>query len=225
MYKPALNLCILLLVTGLVAVASPAAAKPRASLSIVLHVCDDPGIQSNLVSRAMVEMSRIYRDVGIDIAWNRDEAATTGPDGSESPTSSDGRLTLVILCRELTDEVAVDPTALGGAVGTREYRGRIAYVFYDRVERFAQTYPNVSRDPGTDDFYSVILLGHAMAHEMGHLLLPHGHSATGLMRAEWDARDLRLAMDGRLNFTDAQAALIRGQLLARIGDVQPPGSN
>ena len=38
-----------------------------------------------------------------------------------------------------------------------------------------------------------------MAHEIGHLLLPYGHSATGLMRADWEAKDMRLAVHGRLN--------------------------
>jgi hypothetical protein len=168
-------------------------------------------------------MSRIYRDIGIDIAWLT-EASTSGPEG-QSLVSPDRLLTLVILCPELTDEVTVDPTALGGAVGTREYRGHMAYVFYDRVERIARTYLSASREPATDDMYKVILLGHAMAHEMGHLLLPYGHSATGLMRAEWDARDLRLAADGRLNFTSDQAALIRGQLLVRTADKPSPASN
>jgi hypothetical protein len=188
-------------------------------------VCDDLGIQPNLVTRAKAEMSRIYRDVGIDIAWTSEASLTTGPDGQQPPAASDRHLTLVILCRELTDEMTVDATALGGAVGTREYRGHIAYVFYDRVEHIARTFLNPSHEPGTDDMYSVILLAHAMAHEMGHLLLPYGHSPTGLMRAEWDAKDMRLAMDRRLNFTSEQAELIRGQLLTQVADTQPPASN
>jgi len=217
------KLASLVLATALAGFASPATAGPRPSLNVVLHVCDDPGIQANLVGRARAEMNRIFRDVGVDIAWISDAATTSGADDLEA--SSDGLLTLVILCRELTDELTVDTTALGAAIGTREYRGRIAYVFYDRVERFAQTHLNMSRDVETDDMYIVILLAHAMAHEMGHLLLPYGHSATGLMRAEWNAEDLRLAVERRLNFTSEQAALIRGQLLARIADTPSPSSN
>jgi len=73
--------------------------------------------------------------------------------------------------------------------------------------------------------YTVIVLGHAMAHEIGHLLLPYGHSPTGLMRAEWEAKDLRLAANRQLNFTSEQAELMRGRLLARIADTPSPGSN
>ena len=92
----------------------------------------------------------------------------------------------------------------------------MAYVFYSRVERVAWTHLNMSHDAARRDLYSIVVLAHAMAHEIGHLLLPYGHSPTGLMRADWNAKDLDLALDGRLNFTSAQAELIRGQLLAPI---------
>lgn len=55
-----------------------------------------------------------------------------------------------------------------------------------------------------------------MAHEIGHLLRPYGHSAAGLMRAEWDEKDLRLAVHAQLNFTAEQAALIRARLLTQL---------
>ena len=195
-----------ILVIGLVGLARPAAADPRPSLRIVLQVPDDDSIRPNVVSRAKAEMSRIYRDAGIDIVWTR-----------EAP---DPQLTLTILSRELTDQLTVVTTALGGAVGTREYRGRRAYVFYNRVERVARTYLNTSRRRGTNDTDNVIVLAHAMAHEIGHLLLPYGHSATGLMRADWDAKDMRLAVQGRLNFTSEQVELIRTRLFALLADTQ-----
>src|SRR5258705_1237532 len=143
-----LKLASLMLATALAGLASPATAGPRPSLNVVLHMCDDPGIQASLVGRAQAEMTRIYRDVGVDIAWITDAATTSGDDGPEA--SSDGLLTLVILCRELTDELTVYTTALAASVGTREFRGRIAYVFYDRFERFAPTHLTISRDGETD---------------------------------------------------------------------------
>jgi hypothetical protein len=209
------RLSSLIVATALLGLASPAIAEPRPSLNVALHICDDDAIQRNLVSRAQVEMTRIYEEAGVQIAWTTDGA----------PTAGYPLLTLVILCRELTDELTVDTTALGAAVGTRDYRGRVAYVFYDRVDDIAQTYLNLSGELGTNDLNVVIVLAHAMAHEIGHLLLPHGHSPTGLMQAEWDAMDLRLAANRQLNFTSEQAELIRGQLLARIADTPSSRSN
>jgi hypothetical protein len=54
------------------------------------------------------------------------------------------------------------------------------------------------------------VLGHVVAHELGHLLLGRGtHSAAGLMRADLDTN---LAVQGRLLFTDAEARAIRAAL-------------
>jgi hypothetical protein len=61
-----------------------------------------------------------------------------------------------------------------------------------------------------------VVLGAAIAHEIGHLLLPHdSHSKSGIMRAEWNQSDFRNAKSGGLLFTADQAAQIRGRLVAK----------
>ena len=60
------------------------------------------------------------------------------------------------------------------------------------------------------------MLAYVMAHEVGHLLLPAGHSAAGLMGSEWNARNLSLAVHGRLNFTDEEAGLMRAGVRALL---------
>lgn len=197
----------LVLVIGL---AQPAAADPRPSLRIVL-VSYHESIPPSVVSRAKAEMTRIYRDAGIDVVWTKEKEARTAT-GPHSPISAGPQMTLIILSREMTDELTVATTALGATPSTREYRGLMAYVFYNRIERVARTYLNTSRRRGNYDIDNVIVLAHAMAHEIGHLLLPYGHSATGLMRADWDGQDLRLAVRGQLKFTAEQAELIRVRL-------------
>jgi hypothetical protein len=64
-----------------------------------------------------------------------------------------------------------------------------------------------------------VLLGHGIAHEIGHLLLgTQRHSSSGLMQAHWDARELRLAVSGLLNFSARQAEAIRADVQARLRD-------
>ena len=54
------------------------------------------------------------------------------------------------------------------------------------------------------------LLGHVMAHEIGHLLLnSSAHSSEGLMRAEFRRVDLKKAAQRQLRFTAEQGAAIR----------------
>jgi hypothetical protein len=59
------------------------------------------------------------------------------------------------------------------------------------------------------------LLGRAMAHEIGHLLLGgNAHTRSGLMRAYWSAASIREGAQAWL-FTPGEAQHIRGGLLAR----------
>jgi hypothetical protein len=65
------------------------------------------------------------------------------------------------------------------------------------------------------------MLGHVMAHELGHLLLPHGaHSVVGVMRPAWDRAQAKGALEGTMTFTPDQAELIRTLLSASASPIQ-----
>ena len=67
------------------------------------------------------------------------------------------------------------------AVGGKSRSGILATVYYETVNA-------VARSSG---LATSQLLGRAIAHEVGHLLLPGGgHSPTGLMRAPWAYEEL-----------------------------------
>ena len=94
-------------------------------------------------------------------------------------------------------------TSLGGAPGTKHARGSLAYAFYSRIEAF-----------GLARWTDVpTLLGHVIAHELGHLLLPYAsHTVIGLMRRDWDGNQLAAAGKHQLTFTREQARLIRARV-------------
>jgi hypothetical protein len=93
---------------------------------------------------------------------------------------------------------------LGVAPGTKEVRGINVWIFYPRIKAYS---------PDLGMLVSQ-LLGHVMAHEMGHLLLPYGaHSVAGLMRPEWDRSQVQAANRGLLTFLPDQAGLIRERQL------------
>jgi hypothetical protein len=84
-------------------------------------------------------------------------------------------------------------------------RATAAYVFFDRVREFA--------DRGHLDAW--IVLGCAIAHELGHLLLPvNAHAADGIMRARWDSHLIGRA-GGFLSFAPDQARLLRMRVASR----------
>ena len=73
-------------------------------------------------------------------------------------------------------------------------------VFFDRVEELTKG--------GTAS--SAVILGHAAAHEIGHLLLgSNSHSNVGLMRASWSRADLGQANSGELVFSQRETVAIR----------------
>jgi len=78
--------------------------------------------------------------------------------------------------------------------------GRFAYVLNHRVDEVSAGYRSAK----------TIVLGAALAHEMGHLLLPSKpHSSSGLMREKWGQSDFRDASRGELLFTPEQARVMR----------------
>jgi hypothetical protein len=82
-------------------------------------------------------------------------------------------------------------------------RGTRAYVFWSRVERASLNF-TASLDK---------VLAVALAHEIGHMLLPDGkHAKSGLMAAPWDPGHFRSAAASLLLFSKASAELIRSEL-------------
>jgi hypothetical protein len=60
------------------------------------------------------------------------------------------------------------------------------------------------------------ILGHVIAHEIGHLLLGRGHAASGIMRARWTLRDWELVSQRSFNFTPEQATLLKIEVSNRM---------
>lgn len=66
------------------------------------------------------------------------------------------------------------------------------------------------------------LLGHTIAHELGHLLLgPNSHSSSGIMRPTWRLCDEEWMAKGALLFDSSQARRMQATLLSRIA---PPSA-
>ena len=85
------------------------------------------------------------------------------------------------------------------------------YAFYDRVEAFAVKHIT---DTHAD---AAQILGHVIAHEIGHLLLnDQTHSATGIMRGPWNLWDVQNASYGHLLFTTRQAEAIKAEVSRRL---------
>ena len=163
---------------------------------VTVAVQDDAGVPPEWLRQAKGELERIYREIEVEIVWWDPGRPEPQGDGGTVPHNL---LTIAIRRNSTSLQNALPENTMGIASGTALERGRVAYVFYGQTEQFT---PLVRGR----------FLGHFMAHELGHLLLPqYSHSATGLMRARWNREDLERAQHGLLRFTPEQAALIRAR--------------
>jgi hypothetical protein len=154
-------------------------------LIMTVRLRNDAGeaIAPETVERAQVRVSRLYADHGIRLVW----------------VAGQPQLTLVLLSRQGGQQMHQVFDAIGYTPASGADNGRIAYVLQNRVERIARGY-------GTEQD---VVLAAALAHELGHLLLPSKpHARTGLMSAAWNQADLRKMRERQLRFTDDQTRQI-----------------
>ena len=162
------------------------------ALVLVLQLHNLAGAPPRTVAAAALEVSRLYAQIGVTIAWEEQDAAIGGDVDV---------VRVVVLPLETGDLRRAPDTVMGAAVAAGA-RTRVAYVYYHRVRSEAERNGASTQQ----------VLACAIAHELGHLLLPgEAHSATGLMRASWQRDDFGRANQGQLRFSAEQAARIRLQ--------------
>lgn len=176
--------------------ACPAAASQMTVEQTVL-VYDAAQVAPELLLKARNDVVRIFREAGIQLRW-----LNCLPSPGECPEVLDH--TMLVLRIAAVRGALDDGESTGLAVLAPEGGVRF-YVFYDAVERIAT--PNVK---------APVILAHAIAHEIGHLLLRlRGHTPTGLMHGRWGAQELHKAVMGSLVFSTEQAAKMRAEVQRR----------
>ena len=181
-------------VTATILASPSAAAGPQTLRPVTLLVTNLADVPGGFVSRAKSEVVGLYSRIGITLMWE-----DTRPTDVHILPPSAQRVLLRLTILQDDPRGLADSQALGAAP-RRLDDPQVASVYYARVERAARRH----------DIEPAVVLGHAMAHEVAHLLMPrYEHSSAGVMKAVWDSHDYVLAAQGQLRFSDAQAALIR----------------
>ena len=168
-------------------------------LPVTVWVENWAGVSSGVLARAQNVAAMIFRQAGMEVTWQTVSAPASSPHPGVGAT---------FVLRVIPSKDAGSP---GASLGFRWQRGPDdvrAIVFIDRVEQFAE------RSSGRSA--TAAILGCAMAHELGHLLLGSSHSRQGVMRAEWNKEDAWAATQGNLHFTQEQAKLMRAELGRRV---------
>jgi len=166
----------------------PAGAEARELPAFVVYLSDQAPTEPRVLEQARSQADRIFNDAGVRVLWRDVKESVYNP-------GCDGFSVLVTLLspamvRQLSLQ-GMSERALGSAARAA---GR-AFIHPGRIHDFAS---NTRSDAGH-------LMGRVMAHEIGHLLLPAGHSHYGIMSAGMDT-DPSVAA----RFTVQQARAIRG---------------
>jgi hypothetical protein len=170
------------------------AARPgeQPELRITVRVDDKAGVQSGVLKIAEGRAAQVFAMSGVKVEWI---------DGAEA-----NRLKLVepytiLIMAEAPAKLKAAVERIGPDVmGQGEAVIGRAYIYYDRV---LQLRPIPPRDV-------ITTLGDVIAHELGHLMLPPGHSMVGIMRPSINMMSRRVE-----TFTKEEAAQLRSVLRER----------
>jgi hypothetical protein len=175
------------------AIAAPARDKQPPELMVCFEGHGD--VPLAVLQGAQLTTDVIFAGAGVRIAWHGC--------GSKLAPAGDPWVVQVRFAR--TPPNHVHPTALG-----------YAQPFGDGKYAITLLYPRIAGLVPLGGGKEPAILGHVLAHEIGHVLQAiDRHSASGVMKAHWAGADIR-GMSGRpLAFTPHDIDLIRRGLDAR----------
>jgi len=163
-------------------------------------VYNDAGVDRSSLNRAQDIVERIYQQAGVAIQW-RDCTHASRTGSQECLWTLQRTAFSVKIVRRALNLPGED---FGVAFVGEDGLGQQADVFYSGIERMESTSPA----------FAGRMLGHVIAHELGHLLLGmNSHSRAGLMQGRWTDIQLRQISMGSLGFDKDQAKLIQAHLL------------
>jgi hypothetical protein len=181
--------------------------------SITVRALNSAGVPKNVLAQAQSVARSIFRKAGLAIEWvNCPDSSEggAGPDACRRPTSANEFFLRILPTQKDALPGFGDDAGCAFLLLQADKPSYLTTVYYNAVTKMA----GLRRDemqvpPG-------VILGHAAAHEIGHLLLrTPTHSSIGLMRAQWMLEDLDHAAQGTLIFTPEQAAQMRAEAQSR----------
>lgn len=169
-------------------------------------------VDAAILQQAKQTAGQIFLNAGIELRWM--DCLGRGNDASADgrpPAAHEMVLRIIRQTKQAID--ATGQFVAGQAIRPApEVSGGMISIFYERTEMVAEQlwneYPELKIEAACG-----IVMGHLMAHEIGHLLLAtNAHAAAGIMKAQLDRKDWGKAVRGVLLFTNKESNLIRRRL-------------
>jgi hypothetical protein len=181
-------------------------AAPALDAAVAIRTYNYATVPAEQLAGAKAEAERTFRNARISLAWIecRVPGAVDGAACTE-PLLEGRDLMLRLVDRPLTQGERI--IALGESMLDREVRSGVLMT----IDLFP-----VRTIAGRASLSIPVLLGRAIAHEIGHLLLGSAeHPRLGLMRALWSHDELRGLKPAHWGFSTREAAQMRQTLLGK----------
>jgi hypothetical protein len=182
-------------------------ASSPAKLSLTLRLFNTSSASARDLEEMRQSASQVFDHSGVEIEWI---ACEPGPrDSAVCPVQSDSAGRTIIFVR-LVDE-PIQPKRGGNQLhrallGRANHDSSSVAVFYRSACAMEQDAPQVVTKGQ--------ILGHALAHEIGHLLLASdAHSLVGIMKENYSRDDLFDMGKGHLLFAAKESRVIRKRIL------------
>ena len=185
-------------------------AGSSARLSLPIRLYNTSSASARELEDMQQSVNQIFSRAGVEVEWI---PCAPGPrDSAVCPNSRDAANRTIIFVRLMDDPVQ---PAFGNQLhrtllGRANRNTASAAVFYKTACAIERTAPRVVTRGQ--------ILGHGLAHEIGHLLLAtDAHSLAGIMKENYDDDDLFAMGKGHLLFADAESRVIRKRILSLSG--------
>ena len=170
------------------------------STQLTVAVYNDARIPPAVLSGAEQRAASIFARANFQVVWVHCIHASAEDAVACKQTDLPGHLALRIIPDAMK---SASHAVFGIAFLARDGSGKYSDVFWKRAE---DLHAMSNLDIGS-------ILGSVMSHEMGHLLLgSNAHAVSGIMRAHWEAEELRRIAMGTLLFTPQQAERMQGRM-------------
>ena len=190
----------------------PAGTAPE----ITVRLYNYAAVPEQRLARAQGHAATVFARASLEPKWLDCRLSSAEPikDAACEKPLRPTDVVLRILPRKMAARLGVDHAICGFALPAKNLGFGIATIFYQRVDKLvSQGSFSVEGDSAR-----ALILGHIIAHEIGHLLLGKGsHASRGLMSFPWKKKELKDAAWGGLVFTRGQTRRIRDELIERTG--------
>lgn len=175
---------------------------------LVFRIVNSAQVPDEVLAVAQKHVESIYRKSGVRTEW------LTGPDLPDLNSKKRLVLTILLVADDVARSARRPDRETGFAISHNGRGARRAYVFVGRAGHQSEMVARL--ESMAQEKADGLVLGCAIAHEAGHLMLPpDSHTFTGIMRPRMDMESVGLAIQGRLVFHPGHSKLIQAALMAQ----------